>query len=251
MKYKIFTTSLRGALATATWQSLLIIACYIFTPPHLCLAQHFVSPSYIINWGNFNITSGKKTSTNYFLTDTVGQNSPGQYNSTGYKVKSGFQYIYDTFNQFTFTISDLNINLGTIAAGVATTATNTISISTPSGHGYQIMAQQNHPLALRTGTTIPNTACDGATCTPTTSGVWTSTSTYGFGFNAIGSSGTSTYFTNNTYYRPFSTTGQIIMSETVPVKNHSALVSYKTVISSVQAAGSYQNAIIFTAVPRY
>lgn len=227
--------------------------------PIVVNAQHFTSASYIIDWGNFNITSGKKTSTNYSLTDTVGQNAPGPYQSTGYIVKSGFQYIYETFNQFTFVIDNLDINLGTLVAGVASTATNTITISTPSGHGYQILTQYNHPLSLTSGTTIPDTSCDSGLCTPSLSAVWNSTSAYGFGYNVIGINssavatgiGTSSYFGNSTYFRPFSSTGRVVMSEVSPVQNRSARVSYKTNISTVQAAGNYQASIIFTAVPHY
>jgi hypothetical protein len=223
------------------------------------MGQHFTSNTYIIDWGNFNMTSGKKNSTRYSLTDTVGQNAPGPYTNTGYIVKSGFQYIYDTFNQLTFIIDNLNINLGTLVAGVGSTATNTLTISTPSGHGYQIMARYNHPLSLASGTTIPDTACDSGTCTPSSSGIWTSASAYGFGFNVIGINnsnvatnvGTSNYFTDNTYYRPFSNASQTVMSEGTPVISHMARASYKANISAVQSAGSYQNSIIFTAVPYY
>ncbi|MFZ2152901.1 MAG: hypothetical protein WAV41_02475 [Microgenomates group bacterium] len=236
-----------------------LVSSFLFLVSIPAAAQHFSSSSYIIDWGNFNITSGRKDSTNYSLTDTVGQNAPGPYTSSGYIVKSGFQYIYDTFNQFSFAIDNLDIQLGTLVATVGSTATNKITITTPSGHGYQIMAQYNHPLSLFSGTSIPDTSCDSGTCTTTNSGVWTSPTAYGFGFNAIGINssavvtdiGTSNYFTNNTYYRPFGPIGQIIMAETIPVKDHSARISYKANISSVQAAGNYQNSIIFTAVPRY
>ncbi|MBI2465293.1 hypothetical protein HYV64_04075 [Candidatus Shapirobacteria bacterium] len=237
----------------------ILLTSYFLLHVERVSAQHFTSSSYIIDWGNFNITSGKKASTNYSLTDTVGQNAPGPYQSTGYKVKSGFQYIYETFNQLSFVIDNLDISLGSLTAGIASTATNTVTISTPSGHGYQILTQYNHPLSLTSGTTIPNTSCDSGLCTPTSSAVWSSAAIYGFGFNVIGINssavatgiGTSNFFSNSTYFRPFSSTGQVVMSESSPVQNRSARVSYKTNISSTQSAGSYQNAIIFTAVPNY
>jgi hypothetical protein len=238
---------------------LILVTSFLFLVTKVALAQHFTSSSYIIDWGNFNITSGRKTSTNYSLTDTVGQNAPGPYQNTGYIVKSGFQYIYDTFNQLTFVIDDLEINLGTLVAGVASTSTNIITISTPSGHGYQILAQYNHPLSLTSGTTIPDTKCDAGNCTPTSAKVWSSASIYGFGYNVIGINssgvatniGTSGYFGGSTAYRPFSSSGKVVMSETIPVQNRSARVSYKANISAVQSAGNYQNSIIFTAVPDY
>jgi len=228
-------------------------------------AQSFSSSSYKINWGNFNMTSGKKTSANYQLTDTVGQNAPGQYDQTGYTIKAGFQYIYDTIFYFSFQINDLSIDLGTLSAGSTSTDTNTITITSPSGHGYQIMAHQNHPLAINnSGTTIPDTICDNGTCTESQSDTWTNSSIYGFGFNTIGINnsgvathvGTSAYFADETYYRQFADhsldeANQIIMSEDSAVQNHQARVTYKTNISSIQAAGNYQNAITFTAVPKY
>ncbi len=242
----------------------LIILLLLLSVPFLSrqtLAQHFSSSSYNIDWGNFNITSGSKTSTNYSLTDTVGQNAPGPYTSSGYTLKSGFQYIYDTFNQFSFSIDNLSIALGTLTPGVGSTSSNIITITTPSGHGYQITAQQNHPLSLAAGTTIPDTKCDSGTCTITSSGIWTSSSSYGFGFNALGINGsgvvtnvgTSSYFTDSTYFRPFALLNnpQIFMSEDHPIKDHSARITYKTNVSPFQSAGTYQNSIIFTAVPKY
>jgi hypothetical protein len=240
--------------------ALLIILSF----PAGVIAQHFSSADYIIDWGNFNMTSGQKSSANFIVTDNVGQNAPGPYTSTDFVLKSGFEYIYDTFNQFSFSIDNLSINLGTLAAGIASTATNIISITTPSGHGYQVMAQENHPLAQSTGITIPDTACNiGSTCTESVSGVWNSPAAYGFGFNAIGINssgvttgiGTSGYFLDNTYFRAFAAVppkaSQIIMSENSSAKNRYARISYKANISAIQSAGSYQNAIIFTAVPKY
>jgi len=219
------------------------------------MAQHFESSSYIIDWGNFNMTSGSKTSTNYNLTDTVGQNAPGQYDSQGYIVKSGFQYIYENRIPFSFTISDLSVELGTLVPGVASTATNVITVSTPSGHGYDILAIQNHPLSQNTGTTIPNTTCDSGNCTPTTSDTWTSNSAYGFGFNATGV-GTTSYFQNDSYYRPFassqySETPQAIMSHHLPAEDHQATITYKAIIPPTQSSGDYENSITFIAVPKY
>jgi hypothetical protein len=129
------------------------------------------------------------------------------------------------------------------------------------------MAHENHPLALMSGTSIPDTSCNvGSTCTISSSNVWNNSTAYGFGFNAMGISGsgvatgvgTSNYFTDNTYFRPFANyiaippvPNQIIMAENSPVKSHSARISYKANIPPSQAAGNYQNAIIFTAIPKY
>ena len=243
---------------------LLAFILFIIFSATFVQAQHFESPSYIIDWGNFNITSGKKSSANYQLTDTVGQNAPGQYDSNGFIVKSGFQYIYDTFNQFSFFIDDLSLDLGTLTPGVGSTDSNIITISTPSGHGYQIMAHQNHPLWIDSQSFIPDTTCDDGNCSESVSGLWQNNDTYGFGFNAIGIGpsgentgiGTSSIFPTVNYFRQFADyfqneNAQIIMSQNSPVKDQSARSTYKALVSTTQTTGQYQNIITFTAVPKY
>ncbi|MFA4826658.1 MAG: hypothetical protein WC596_00140 [Candidatus Shapirobacteria bacterium] len=240
-----------------------------YFPPAFVYAQHFSSDTYIIDWGNFNVTSGRKASTNYQLTDTVGQNAPGLFSKNGYVVKSGFQYIHDTFFNFSFSLENqkLAIDFGSLTPDIGTTDSNIISVSSPSGHGYEILAHQNHPLmAIGHGLTIPDTPCNvGSTCTESVSGTWTTSTVYGFGFNTIGINtsntvtgvGTSNYFDNSgNQFRQFadysrSENPQIIMSENSPAKNRRARITYKVNISGVQPAGSYQNAITFTAVPKY
>jgi len=232
-------------------------------------AENFTSPHYRIEWGNLNITSGKKNSATYELTDTVGQNAPGAFTNSGFIVKSGFQYIYDSFNKFSFRIDNgqLAINFGTLVPNIGVTDTNTITISSPAGHGYFVYARENHPLRQEIGITIPDTTCDiGSTCSPSVSGTWNLNTTYGFGFNAIGINssgaathiGTSAYFGNDSYFRPLANveppstlTAQVIMSETAPVTNHSARITYKINVSAIQAAGDYENSVIFTAIPYY
>jgi len=200
------------------------------------------------------MTSGKKSSTNYTITDTVGQNAPGRYNTAGYVLKAGFQYLYESGIPLSFEISNTNLNFGSLTPNIGSTITNTLTISTPTGHGYDILAIANHPLKSL-GSTIPDTKCDSGSCSESVSGVWTNNSTYGFGFNANGN-GTSSYFTNSTYFRQFADnssgeTAKILMSEPTRVKDHSAVITYKINISPLQAAGTYENSINFIAVPKY
>ena len=234
----------------------LILNTYYLILNTPALAQHFSSNNYNIDWGNFNISSGDKSSGNYRLSDTVGQIAPGTYQKTGVLLKSGFQYIYEIVITFSFSIDNLDIDFGALTPGIASTAANTLTISTPSGHGYQISSHESRPLSLENGTTIPDTVCDNP-CNESTSNVWTSASTYGFGFNASGV-GASSYFTNSTYFRQFANlaaspaeTPQIFMSENSPVKNRQTTVTYKVNISPIQPEGIYHNYIVYTAVPKY
>jgi hypothetical protein len=222
----------------------------------ICLSQTFDSNSYHIDFGNFNMTSGRKSSGTYTLTDTVGQNAPGQYDSNGFTVKAGFQYLYEQNVPFSFQISNLDLNFGNLVPNIGSTITNTLTISTPTAHGYDIFTIANHPLkTLGANSTIPDTKCDSGTCSESISAVWTNSSTYGFGLNANGN-GTSSYFTDSTYFRQFADnslgeTAKIIMSENSRVEDHSAVITYKVNISPNQSAGTYQNSINFIAIPKY
>lgn len=246
---------------------LFLTSCFILTSYFLNLksivAQRFDSDSYIIEMGNLNMTGGRKTSNSFNLTDTVGQNAPGQYDGSTFILKSGFQYIHDTLTEFSFSIDDLSIDLGTLIPESPVTDTNIITITSPVGRGYQIYAHQNHSLKNMSGYTIPDTTCDSSACSESVEGLWTQSTTYGFGLNAVGLNdtnptgiGTSQYFPTTDHFRQFanyelSETAQVIMSETVSVKDRSAQITYKANISPLQSSGNYQNTITFTAVPNY
>ena len=243
--------------------SYVLILSLFFRLTQKISAQSFDSNSFHIEFGNFNMTSGKKNSPSYTLTDTVGQNAPGRFTNTGYVVKAGFQYIYDTLEKFSFSISDLDLPFGSMTPNVGSTQTNIVTITTPSGHGYEILAIANHPL-LSNNYTIPDTSCNSNNCTKNTSAPWTLSTAYGFGFNALGINssgvvtniGTSNYFTDSTYYRPFAALStndlpQVFMSEDTRVKDHSARITYKVNISQNQASGTYSNLINLIAIPKY
>jgi len=233
---------------------LFFVFCFLSLVPSV-QAQKFSSPSYLINWGNFNLTSGSKNSASFNLTDTVGQNAPGYSTGGGLAVKSGFQYIHDTFEYLTFTIDKLFIDFGTITPGIGVTDSNILTVTTPSGRGYQITAHEDHPLWINSQLFIPDTSCDQGDCTLLLSTPWTQNNRYGFGFNAQGPAA-SQYFPSQNYYRPFANLFQnqvpaVIASESNPVKNHQTLITYKVLTSPNQSAGNYQTFITYTLTPNY
>jgi hypothetical protein len=129
------------------------------------------------------------------------------------------------------------------------------------------MAHEIHPLMNTVGISIPNTHCDiGSTCDIANSGNWTSSTSYGFGYNALGVDdsnivndiGTSNYFSGANQYRPFADystnppqENQIIMSQNYPIQNKRAKITYKVNISANQSSGEYETGIVFIAVPKY
>ncbi len=221
--------------------------------PPILQADNMRSDSYVIQFGNFNITAGEKSSAGYKVTDTVGQNAPGEYAGTGYKVLAGFQYIY-ALPRFSFRITKLNIDLGELTPGVFNQDTNELVVTTRSG-GYTVLARADHPLRTQSGSaSIPFTSCD-TPCTTTTAEAWTNAFNAGLGFNVAGPH-KSVDFSASSFYRPFADksaaqTSQPIISHSGVVREEVHTVTYKATINGTQEAGSYATSIEYTAVPSF
>ena len=236
--------------------ALLLLPFTFFLLPRPVHAQaEITSPNYIIQMPNFNTGAGIPSSTNYGVTTTIGQGAAGLFSSAGYRVKSGFQYIY-TIIPFSFTIAPISINLGHLLPQTpVTTQTETLTVSSGGAGGYQVLVSENHPLQVgNTTRKIPDTTCD-TTCSEAAAGVWNSNSKYGFGFNMSGSD-VAPDFSGPTLFRQFadrsiSETPQKIMSSIYVGTAVTSTVRYKVNISGIQAAGVYTNTIMYTAIPAY
>ena len=218
------------------------------------LAVNMRSENYRIQWGNINIGGGQQSSANYHLGLTMGQTGPGLYAATGYKIRAGFQYIHSII-PFSFTISDLTIDFGTLVPQTPVTATNILTVSAGGAGGYQVLAFETHPLRSETNVDIPDTTCDSGNCNEATADVWSQNTTYGFGFNISGDD-VPTDFIDNTYFRQFANqeageTAQTVMSKNGVTRQSQATVTYKVNISSTQPSGNYQTQIVYLAVPSY
>ena len=217
-------------------------------------AVNMQSPSFRIQWGNINIGGRNQASTNYQLGVTMGQIAPGRFASSGYLVRAGFQYIHSKI-AFSFTVSSLDINLGNLSPNTPATATNVLTVAAGGAGGYQVLAFESHPLRSESGDDIADTTCDNNDCDETVAGVWTSTTSYGFGFNIQGDDIPSD-FIDTTYFRQFANqeageSPQVIMSSNSVTQQSQATVTYKANISPTQPAGNYQTSITFLAVPMY
>jgi len=220
------------------------------------LADDLKSPAFEIQMSTINITGGDKSSASYKLSDTVGQTFQGQFNSAGYVILAGFQYI-NTLTPFTFKISNLAINFGSLVPGTPSLLSNTLSVTTGSAFGYSVKTIEDHPLQISNGsTTIADTACDLATpCLPTDANVWSDNTRYGFGYNMAGTDVDTTDFVNANYFRPFPVQNinnpVVVMSRSGIATSSAATVSYKLNIPGSQAAGTYQNSIQYIAIPSF
>lgn len=222
--------------------------------PPAARAETLLSPNYTIRMGNFNITSGLKSSATYNLTDTVGQTVAEFFSSTGYHVKAGFQYIY-TLYDFSFSISSLAVNLGSLTPNTFTIASHTLTVNAP-GQGYSVTAYETSKLTKSgSSDTIPDTTCDSGPCTETSATVWTTPTNNGFGYNLTGND-ISADFVDSTYFRPFpdnslSESPSTVMTTTSAGKNRIATVTYKISPSGTQAGGNYSTQVVYIATPVY
>lgn len=221
-------------------------------------AENMQSDSYKIQFGNFNVTAGEKSGPTYKVTDTVGQTGAGPYGTYGvsnYFVGGGFQYIYQ-IPEFEFSLSATNIDLGELIIGSHSSADHDMSITTRGAGGYTVYVIAQSPFTHQSGsTTIPFTSCDLGDCTITSATSWIQQSIPGFGYNMSGTN-VPTDFSSSAMFRPFPDATQaqspaVIMSSTEIANNDTATITYKAGIDATQAAGRYNTAVSFIAVPGY
>lgn len=258
----------RVLLITVFTVSLMVTAESLFNPL-FSRAERLTSDSYIIQFGNFNMGAGKREGTLYNVSYTLGQTAAGPYGDFGdtgsyYFVGAGFQYIYQ-IGEFSFTISDTDLDLGELAPGFHNTAQNTLTISTRGAGGYRVYTYELHRLMLANGLAwIPDTECNpGYTCTVDGAKPWTDEDEPGFGYNAQGDTVEEDFTSDNSdctaddeCFRPFADASrggnmQLVMSSDNIAKNEEALITYKAGIGGAQAAGQYQTGIVYIAVPGY
>ena len=257
--------TMNKTLSTAIFPANLIriftFAFLLFTlSPSAARAQDTIrSDNYEITWPNVNMGSGKPTSDNFKLGVTTGQNAPGLYSSTGFKVRAGFQYIHSII-PFTFKLSATSLAFGTLTQEVLTNELPlTLTVNSGSAGGYQVTAFENNPLTSAAAATIPDTTCDPAdTCTQTDAGTWTSTTTYGFGYNMSGTDvptefggGKFKNFADSPGESPVKVMGLTPAGGHAAGKNKTSTLTARINISNIQAAGTYQNILTFTAIPTY
>lgn len=222
------------------------------------LSFTMIGDNWKIDFANLNMGGGAPSGSGKKLTFTTGQTAPGLYTGTNYKVRAGFQYVY-TLIPFRFSISQTQVDFGTLTPTNPVTRTNILKISNGSANGYQVTAFENHQLLNPgNGFAIPDTTCDNGLCTETTSAQWTNTLTYGFGYRCdnVAGSDCATGFTNSNYYKQFADASlnespQSVMSGTNVGRNKEVQITYKVNISGTQPAGTYTNVITYVATPTF
>lgn len=158
-------------------------------------------------------------------------------------------------NSLSIALSQDSLDYGTLTPTNPIIRTSKISLINAS-FGSQIFGYENHPLLSSAKQVIENTSCDNGACTPEIAAVWDNTLTYGFGYRCDSQNATfcDSQFSSTDYYKPYAdaSTGHIPQPVMyAPRGNSEATVSYKVNISGTQKIGSYNNSIVYVAIPNF
>ena len=227
---------------------------FLLISPLKTFAQTMSNSQFIIKMGNLNSLAGEVSNSSYKLNETLGQNVPGLYSGTNYKVKSGFQYIKsDAAIAFSFSISQNLIDFGVITPTNPVSRTTNLTVSSGSSKGFTVIASENR--ALTSGTnTIADTTCDDGDCNSSKASIWKSSLSYGFGYRCDDVSGTNCVSGfSDSFYKPFIATpsSQAILTSAIGGNSKSSQITYKVNVSGTQAPGTYTNIVTYIASPGF
>ncbi len=245
-------------------------------------AQTATSSSYILESGDFSAIDFQATAeaiqiagvSNAFGGNVYSyytDNETGMYGNlfTGVNLRS-FSLLSlgaeeATPSAWSVAIDKNNIELTNLSPGIPVQATTSITATSNVPTGYAIYIQENGPLTHQdvnwdgrqtNRNTIPDTQCDGGSCSETVAGAWANNDQAGFGYTVIGEDSLSD-FESGTKFKVFPSAQEkesaIIIandqSTNAYLVNRFTQVIYKVIIPPETEAGIYTNTISYTFVP--
>lgn len=149
----------------------------------------------------------------------------------------------------------VSASFGSVSLGAFNNLAHRLSAVTNASGGYSVTVYQSSPMANATGTTLPDTDCDGA-CDYQSTGPWiTDTTDSGWGYTIQSLNIGETIFDWNSGYRAFApstTLAQEIMKNSVtPTSTERGYICYRLVAGTAQTAGSYESKLVYTATATF
>lgn len=145
------------------------------------------------------------------------------------------------------------VQYGSISLGQANDLAQRLSCVT-NGTGYVVTVYEANQMKSNTGTTIPDTVCDGG-CTSDLPAAWTSFSNSGWGYSLENVNVGVTIFNYTQGYKAFgagpSNAKEIMKNTAKPTTTEQAYVCYRLTASTIQEAGNYENKLIYTATATF
>lgn len=164
------------------------------------------------------------------------------------------------------TTTPLSVGFGTMGLNTFKNAAHQLTVSTNGANGYAVTAIENDQMGKDGGTTpfIPDTTCDGGTCTHTTSTNWVTATNNGLGYaiqNVSAATISATYNGYSEFARSFSAkqfpaiiegeSPETIMSSSTVSNAEQVNVCYRLSVGATQAAGDYMNQVTYTATAKF
>jgi hypothetical protein len=148
------------------------------------------------------------------------------------------------------TTTPTSVPFGVLPIGSARTAAYRFNVSTNATQGYTIYINQDQGLlASHGGEILPVTGTNASPSSWASGCPSTAIGCFGYHTGDDTLSANSTRFLANDTFAQFETTPQEVAYSSVPVVNEAIDFIFKIFVSSLQAAGSYQNSIQYIVVP--
>lgn len=214
----------------------------LFIFPFFCSATS--SENYKIDADVIGIGGALGSSENYKLTDTIGEPIIGIGTSENYKTKTGFWYMVGT--SLSLAVDSNTKNLGNIDPGTPVAAESTLSVTSDSWGGYDLLCSEDNPMThTDTLTTVSNYSCTIASpC------LWSGT---GLGFTVESGTGVNPKWGSNPdfKYAGFPVADTIFHEKTGYSSGaDDTVVQYKVDTPGTQKSGYYSNMITYTAIAK-
>lgn len=223
------------------FQNISVIFIILFFPISVLAMS---SANYKIDADVIGVAGELGSSTNYKLTDTLGEPVIGIGQSTNYQMQAGFWYMVNFI--ISLQVDSNTVNLGTLTPGTPVVGQSVLTVTTDSWGGYDLLASQNHQMThTDTVTTIPNYSCDIANpC------LW---SGVGLGFTIKSGTGVESKWgiTPNFNFAYFPLVDTIFHEKTGYTSGGDVTtVGYELDVTTTQKSGNYSNIITYTAMTK-
>ncbi len=219
----------------------IFVLVFIFIPSFVFAMG---SANYKIDADVIGASGALGSSTNYKLNDTMGEPVAGIGSSTNYKLQQGFQYMINT--GISLTVDSNTKNLGSVNPGSSVAGQSTLTVTTDSWGGYDLLVDENHAMLHTDAVTeIPDYSCTIASpC------AWSSN---GFGFTVLsGTDVEAKWGTNPNYnYAAVPLAATVFHTKAGYASGgNETVVGYNVAPAISQKSGTYSNAIVFTVAAK-
>jgi hypothetical protein len=210
--------------------------------PLFCSAA--TSENYKIDADVIGIGGVLGSSESYKLTDTLGEPIIGVGTSESYKTKAGFWYMTGT--SLSLVVDSNTKNLGNIDPGTPVNAESTLSVTSDSWGGYDLLANEDQKMTH----TDLTTTIDDYSCSISLPCLWSGT---GLGFTIKSAAVVNPKWRDglNFKYAAFPSADTIFHEKNGYSSGaDNTVVEYKIDTPASQKAGDYSNIITYTAIAK-